>query len=64
MVTRSSERQLGHANGPKWSKNNTSDFDPDPSGSSDLSPSDNSAVSDDLDLYDPVCVFQLPHRIP
>jgi hypothetical protein len=60
MATRSSARQQGHVNGPKWSKNNTSDFDPDPSGSSALSSSDDPAVSDDLDLYEPVCVFQLP----
>ena len=43
-------------NGIEWFDSDTSDFEPDPEGSSALSFDDDSAASDDLNLYEPTCV--------
>jgi hypothetical protein len=56
MSAQSNEMEQGFFSGPLWPEDNTSDFGPDPSGSSALSSNIDTVVSDDLNLYDPTCV--------
>jgi hypothetical protein len=44
--------------GADWQTDDTSDFNPDsPPGSTVLSSGYESVISEDLNLYDPMCVF-------